>query len=127
MMRENGYETCEIRWLGDNGWGTDNFGQGFKNLTCGHASLIRWILVNVADNPNAVGALGNSAGCNMLAYGLALHGLEDVLDVVVLSAGPSMSNLTKLCEVRYGIWQFVDYVMAKQWELLPNMFDTTLV
>jgi hypothetical protein len=29
VMQDEGYETCEIRWLGEQGWGTDNFGEGF--------------------------------------------------------------------------------------------------
>ena len=29
-MRAEGYETYEVSWTGERGWGTENFGQGFK-------------------------------------------------------------------------------------------------
>jgi len=114
-MRDEGYETYEIKWLGEFGWGTDNFGQGFKKLSCGTSEIIRWIVTDIASNPDVVGATGHSGGANELAYGLALHGLENVLDVVVLTGGPARSNLVDLCQIDAPMVKgLVDYVMGWQ-------------
>ena len=114
VMQDEGYETYEIRWLGERGWGTDNFGQGFKKLSCGFAKLVQWIVTNVANNPENVGATGHSGGANEIAYGLALHELENILDVVVLTGGPARSNLIDLCNIEGwpGVKELVDYVMG---------------
>ena len=98
-MRENGYETFEIRWLGEQGWGTNNSGKGFKRLSCGFSELVQWIVTNIANNPQIVGVTGHSGGSNEISYGLALHNLESIFDVVVLTGGPARSNLVDLCKV----------------------------
>ncbi len=112
-MRDEGYETYEIRWLGEFGWGTDNFGQGIKKLTYAIADVVRWIVTDIANNPDIVGATGHSGGANWLAYGLAVHGLDDILDVVVLSSGPAWTDLTTLCDIGMPLAKFiVDYCMG---------------
>ena len=97
-----GFETYEVRWLGDHGWGTNNSGRGFKALTCGFAELGRWIIADLAKNTTVVGATGHSGGANQIAYGLAVHGLDEILDVVVLTGGPARTDLVALCLVNTG-------------------------
>lgn len=114
-LSDEGYETFEIRWLGEQGWGTDNFGQGFEKLSCGTAEVIRWIATDIADNPDVVGATGHSGGANEIAYGLSVHGLGSILDVVVLSGGPGRVDLVELCcGDTPMLWQIVDYAMGWQ-------------
>jgi len=116
-LRENGYETFEIKWLGENGWGTNNSGKGFKRLSCGFSECAKWIVNNVATNSEIVGVTGQSGGANEIAYGLALHNLESIFDVVVLTGGPSRSNLVELCKVNAsGVNALIDYVMGWQTE-----------
>ncbi|HEX79275.1 MAG TPA: hypothetical protein G4O19_03870 [Dehalococcoidia bacterium] len=115
IMRDEGYETYEIRWLGDFGWGTDNFGQGFKRLSCGTAKIITWIVTNIASNPNVVGATGQSGGANELAYGLSIHNLESIIDVIVLTGGPGRVDLVAICQMDVpNVRGIVDYVMGWQ-------------
>ena len=114
-MRENGYETFEIRWLGEQGWGSNNSGKGFKRLSCGFSELVQWIVTNIANNPQIVGVTGHSGGSNEISYGLALHNLESIFDVVVLTGGPARSNLVDLCKVNSsGVNAIIDYVMGWQ-------------
>lgn len=96
-MRVEGYETYEVNWKGERGWGTDISGQGLKKPMCAYAELVRWIATNLADNPDVMGATGGSAGSWQIAYGLALYGLEDIFDVVVLTGGPAAADMVYLC------------------------------
>ena len=96
-MRDEGYETYEVRWIGERGWRTDSSGVGYKKVMCAYAELIRWISTDLADNPEAMGATGHSAGSGLIGYGLALYGLEDIFDVVVLTGGPPPADLVKRC------------------------------
>ncbi|MFC1979001.1 fibronectin type III domain-containing protein [Chloroflexota bacterium] len=93
VMRNNGYETYEIAWTGEQGWATGCSGQGYKLATGAFADLVRWIASDIADNPDAIGITGHSGGSVQISYGLAIHGLEDVLDVVVLTGGPIHADL----------------------------------
>ena len=115
VMQDEGYETYEIKWLGEFGWGTDNFGQGFKMLSRGTTEIIRWIVTDIASNSDVVGATGQSGGANELAYGLAIHDLESILDVIVLTGGPARVDLVAICQMDVpSIKGKVDYVMGWQ-------------
>ena len=98
-MRLEGYETYEVNWAGERGWGTDNFGQGLKKAMCGYAELVRWVATKLADNPDVMGATGASAGSWQIGYGLALYGLEDILDVVVLTGGGLAADMVEACKL----------------------------
>ena len=114
-MQIEGYETYEVRWLGDNGWGTNNSGRGFKAISCGFAEVARWIVANMSSNPEVVGATGHSGGANQISYGLVCHGLDRIFDVVVLTGGPARTDLVALCLVNWtGVSHLIDYVMG--WE-----------
>ena len=96
-LRDDGYETYEIAWDGDRGWATDSFGHGYTNIMCAYNEVVRWITANLADNADIVGATGNSGGSMQIGYGLALYGLEDILDFVVLTGWPPTTGLVMRC------------------------------
>ena len=96
-LLSEGFEVFQIEWLGDEGWVTGAWGSGFSAGTCAYAELVRWIASERAANPKVVCAQGNSGGSIQSAYGLAVHGLEDVLDMVVMSGGPPVTRLDHYC------------------------------
>ena len=79
------------------GWATNSFGQGYTNIMCGYDQVVRWIAINLADNPEIVGATGNSGGSMQIGYGLAVYGLEEIFDFVVLTGGPPTTDLVMRC------------------------------
>ena len=88
---------------------------------CAYAELVRWIAANLADNPEVMGATGNSGGSMQIGYGLAVYGLEDIFDIVVLTGGPPTSDAVDRCYrgtppdppiKRGGVFALVDYVMG---------------
>jgi hypothetical protein len=91
----NGLEVYEVSWQGDKGWATNAEGFGYHKITAGYATLVKWMHDNVVDNPATIFAQGNSAGSFQNAYGLAMYGLEDYLDMVILSGGPPISDLRR--------------------------------
>ena len=67
-MLIEGYETYDIKWAGELGWQTDKFGHGLKNLMCAYATLVRSIATDLADNPEVMGATGNSGGATFEGF-----------------------------------------------------------
>jgi hypothetical protein len=96
-IRDDGYETYEIAWLGEQGWATGSYGQGLKKATSAFSEVVRWIATDLAVNPEVIGITGTSAGSELISYGLAIHGLEEVFDIVVLTAGPVSSDTLSAC------------------------------
>lgn len=96
-LHADGYETYQLAYQGELGYFTGSIGAGLKNIACGTSELIRWIASDLADNPNVMGAQGLSAGSMQLGYGLAVYGLGEILDVVVLAAGPIHSDTLNTC------------------------------
>ena len=106
-LHADGYETYQLAYQGELGYFTGSIGAGLKNISCGTSELIKWIVSDLADNPNNIGALGFSAGSMQLGYGLALYRLGEILDVVVLASGPIQSDLVSTCfttHSRHGAW-----------------------
>ncbi len=96
--REAGLETFEIQWGGGRqGWGRGAAGAGYANALCGTAEIVRWIAAERADRPSRLCAQGNSGAALQLAYGLAVFGLEDTLDLAVLSGGPPLVRAADYC------------------------------
>ena len=91
-----GFEVFQVEWTGPEGWGTDAWGAGFRRVGCGYPEVVRWIAAK-AVNGEVVCAQGNSGGSLQNSYGLALYGLEDVLDMVIMSGGPPLSRLDQYC------------------------------
>jgi hypothetical protein len=113
-MLENGFETYEIKWLGEQGWATDCYGEGFETTTGAFSEVVRWITISLVTNPEYIAITGHSGGSWIIAYGLALHNLEEVLDTVVLTSGPVLADLVGACctytqPMRGAI---IDYIMG---------------
>jgi hypothetical protein len=96
-LQASGFEVFQVEWQGDEGWVTGVWGSGFSRGTCAYAELVRWIVGERASNPSVACAQGNSGGSIQNSYGLAVHGLEDVLDMVVMSGGPPVTRLDLYC------------------------------
>jgi hypothetical protein len=114
LMHDNGCETYEIKWIGEQGWGDGCLGQGFKETTRAFSLVVRWISDDLAINPEFGGIMGNSAGSMLVGYGLTIHGLEDIVDIAILTAGPMHSDLDDTCyDYGYGMRAvIIDYLMG---------------
>lgn len=89
-VRDRGLRVAEVGWNGDGVWGlpadSSTFA-GAKTLACRAGTLLTWL----ADNRHQGGvfaAQGNSGGGSQIAFSLAYYGLDEVLDVANISAGP---------------------------------------
>ncbi len=94
---EAGYETFEVGWQGDEGWGSGVFGAGYADAMCGYAKVVRWLADNLIDQPDLICAQGNSGGSAQIAYGLSIYALEGLLDMVILTGGPPVSRVDVGC------------------------------
>jgi len=100
-VREAGFETVEIKWHGQFGWVNNNPGVGLNESMCVYAEVVKWLQKNVANNKNVMCATGNSAGSMQIGHSLALHNLEEVLDLAVLTGGPPTSSSVNICYPEY--------------------------
>jgi len=92
----DGLEIYEYRWSGAMGWAESAEGaRGYDRAVGAYSTVLRWLADNVMDNPEFILAQGNSGGSFQIAYGLAIHGLEDILDVAILSGGPPVADLRR--------------------------------
>ena len=96
-LLQNNFEVYEVGWQGDNGWATGTNGAGFKKDMCAFAKVAEWIDSNRVDSSGTLCAHGNSGGSFQIAYGLSVYGLEDILDMVVLTGGPPITRLDVGC------------------------------
>jgi hypothetical protein len=94
-LTENGYQVFELAWR--EGWPGRAEGHGIKDAMCGYDQSVRWAVANLADNKKTVCAQGNSAGSFQIAYGLAVYGMEDILDVAIMTGGPPASRFDVSC------------------------------
>jgi hypothetical protein len=93
-----GFQTYSLKWTGVEGWGTGAGDAGYKKAMCGYAAIVKWVKDNgIATNSNVMCATGNSAGSFQIAFGLSVYGLEDYLDMVILTGGPPISRLDTAC------------------------------
>lgn len=96
-IRNGGYETFEVAWSGTDGWGTGAEGAGYKKAMCGYEKVVRWIAANKANNKQVMCAHGNSGGGFQIGYGLSVYGLEDQVDMAILTGGPPVSRVDVGC------------------------------
>jgi len=98
-IRAAGFQTVQLQWL--EGWlfATPGREEGHVRLACRSATVARWVYDNLhkASPTTAYGAIGNSGGAAQVSYMLTHYGLEDILSVVVPSAGPPMGRLDLSC------------------------------
>ena len=88
-----GLETYEIKWFGEQGWGTGVAGAGYPNAVRAYGSIVRYLKKNEMTNAKNVIAHGGSGGSFQIAYNLTRFNLEKDVKHAILSAGPPTSNL----------------------------------
>lgn len=88
-----GLETYEVRWLGEQGWGTGVAGSGYPNAVRAYGSVLRYLKSNEMNNTENIIAHGGSGGSFQIAYGLTRFNLEKDLKYAILIAGPPTANL----------------------------------
>ncbi len=86
-----GYDTYQINHVQVGGNPPGRFygarGLSWEKLACTYALVIEWIDAQRMPG-EAVCSTGNSGGSFEIAYGLAYHGLDTILDAAVLTGGP---------------------------------------
>jgi len=90
-----GLEVYEIRWDDPKGWAHESDGHGYAESVEGYSSVVEWLSENAMNNPELVYAQGNSGGSIQIAFGLALYGLDQIVDVAILSGGPPVADLRR--------------------------------
>jgi len=90
-LLEAGYDTYQINHVQVGGSPPGRFyearGLSWEKLSCTYAIVIEWIDAQRMPG-EAVCSTGNSGGSFEMAYGLAYHGLDTILDAAVLTGGP---------------------------------------
>jgi hypothetical protein len=109
---ENGYETFEVAWQGEHGWAEGSFGEGFKNVMCAYADVVKYISRDLANNNEVMCSHGNSGGSMQIAYGLTLYDLEEYLDLAILSGGPPTADSVDICRGIVGADETMNWVMG---------------
>ncbi len=120
-----GFEVFALRWSdGKKGWGSTAEGAGYEAPMCGYNAVVRWLAAERADRPQVVCAQGNSGAALQIAYGLAVYGLGDILDLAVLTGGPPLTRIDQYCFAptrrnKQQLWKangrrITDYLMG--WE-----------
>lgn len=105
-IADRGLLAIEVAWPGD-GWAAAPSGEpvGFAKVACRSATLIRWLHderyapLELDPEPATCGfcVSGNSGGASQIAYSLAYYGLDEIIDVAVLSSGPPHADLARGC------------------------------
>jgi len=90
-----GLEVFEIRWEGENGWGTDTEGAGYPKAVRAVKDIIIWLKKNQIQNPSTIIAHGGSGGAFQIAYGLAMFDMEAEIDFAIMVAGPPTADLNR--------------------------------
>ena len=100
-LREKGFRVIQRKWVGSIGapFGWLEAETSILDSSCRYATLVDWLYSNVhspADGAFAVS--GNSGGAAEISFALSKWGLQDKIDVAVLTGGPPLSRLDYLCE-----------------------------
>ncbi len=95
-LKDVGLTVYEILWKDRGGWSANVNRQGMANAMCGFSEVVKMIYNDLAINKDRVCAHGNGYGATQLAFGLAKHNLEDIVDFVVYEDGP-ISSLASGC------------------------------
>ena len=103
-LLDEGFRIVQRKWDGD-GWFAENLptssqytGQNhpMTDLANRYATLLHWVSQNSPPD-GAMIATGQSNGSSEIAYALSTWGAEEILDVAVLSSGPTMTYLDEIC------------------------------
>jgi hypothetical protein len=122
QTQANGFKAYELAWTDSNqtGWktNTDPSGAGLRKAMCGYAAAVKWISENEGGTSEALCTQGNSAGASQIAYGLSHYGLDQYLDLAIITGGPpharpDIGHGSGTCNdpLNYAS-RFLDYVMG---------------
>lgn len=100
-LRDFGFDAYVLRSGDVDGWYTGGGGHGLRGITCVYAEAVRWVEQNAA-NPDVMCAQGNSSATVFIAYGVQEHGLDGLLDLALVTSGPSGTLPIELCEGTVG-------------------------
>ncbi len=81
---------------------------GLLESACRYSTLVHWIYDQAPLHDPASAAFcatGNSGGASEIGYGLAAYGLENLLDLALLSAGPAHGVLAEGCNTDDPAWE----------------------
>ena len=83
----DGLLTVEVKWEEPGIWHGDSRA---ITLACRYATVARWMYDNLHEGGEETlfAAQGNSGGAAQIAFGLAHHGLDEVIDLANLGGGP---------------------------------------
>jgi hypothetical protein len=97
-LRAAGFQTVQINWQ-QNWFLAGNQSEGFGELACRPATLMRWIYDNLHTTAadQAFCATGHSNGASQVAYSLVRYGLSDIFDMVLFESGPNWSRVDHSC------------------------------
>jgi hypothetical protein len=102
-----GYQLVELTW--PNRWsnGIDDedltepaevdVWEGQATLACRVATMVQWIVDNLHVSGTPLCATGQSGGASQIAYTLTYYGMDSLWDAVVLTSGPTHSDLPAGC------------------------------
>ncbi len=104
-LLDNGFELVQVKWTG--GWLNSPIGvqSGEEALACRPATAIKWVHdnwylpmgVQPAVGQLGFGITGTSAGACQVAYAISSYGIDNIVDVAVPTAGPTMADIAKGC------------------------------
>ena len=90
-----GLETFEIKWLGEQGWGTGIAGAGYPTAVRAYGAILRYLKENEVQNKAKIISHGGSGGSFQIAYGLTRFNLEKDIQHALLIAGPPTADLVQ--------------------------------
>lgn len=88
-----GLEVYEVKWNESRGWSEHARGKGYPLAVGGFTGVVNFLHENLIDNPDTIIVHGNSGGAIQISFGLELYGLDNIVDVAVLSGGPPISDI----------------------------------
>jgi hypothetical protein len=98
-LRAAGFLTVEVKW--ERGWFIAEPGsrENPPLLACKPATLVHWVYDELHESApdRAFCATGHSNGAAELAYLLSRYGMDDILSLVVMEAGPNWARLDQAC------------------------------
>jgi hypothetical protein len=115
-LQAAGFDIYVLHFTDEQGWYAGGEGHGLRGVTCGYADAVRWVEANAA-RPDVMCAQANSGATQFIAYGVQEHGLDGVLDLALVTAGPSATLPIEMCEGTVGnpspeTLEEIDYVMG---------------
>ncbi len=106
-----GYRVIQRSWRdrpNDDPGGWINGSTSLRTSACRYATLMGWIYDQAPlhdPSSQAFCAVGQSGGGSEIAYGLATYGLENLIDMAVLTGGPPHGRIDGGCDATSMAWE----------------------